>query len=69
MCAHVRAPGEYLSSGDKELGGGGDHREGQKENGAGPPGHPEDGHYWKDCPSHWRSTFKVRHHSSSFFTL
>lgn len=52
--------GEYISSGDKGLGRGGDYWESQEENGVGPPSNSEDGHHGKDGPSHGCCSFKVQ---------
>lgn len=41
--------GEYIPPGHKGHGRGGDHREGQEENGAGSFGDPAYGHYWPNC--------------------
>jgi len=51
--------GEHLSAGDEEFGGGGDHRAGEEEDGAGPPGDPEDGHHGEDGPAHGCRSFQV----------
>lgn len=51
--------GQYLPPGDEELSGGGNHWEGKKENGARPPGHPEDGHDRENCPPHRRCSLQA----------
>lgn len=51
--------GQHLPSGDQRLRGGGHHRAGQEEDGAGPPGHPEDGHHGEDGPAHWRRSIQA----------
>jgi len=42
--------GEHLSAGYQEQCGRGHHREGQEEDGVGPPCHSEDGHHWTHHP-------------------
>lgn len=52
--------GEYLSTGHQGNGGGGYHREGKEEDGFGPSGHSENGHYWSHCAGQQLKEHKVR---------
>ena len=45
--------GERVPAGHKEQRGGGHHRAGQEEDGAGPPGHPAHGHHGQTALQDW----------------